>query len=116
MQNGVSSYTAMDIDEGLPPIDEPKPVTRTFIPGVHPLGKDEVLEPDETAYHMLHQMGVDWPCLSFDILRDNLGDQRQRFPATAYIVAGTQADVAKNNKVVVYKMSSLHRTQKDGSE
>lgn len=109
----------MDVDEGLPPIDEichSKPVTQTFIPGVHPIGKDEVLEPDETAYHMLHRMGVDWPCLSFDILRDNLGDQRQRFPATAYIVAGTQADVAKNNKVVVYKMSSLYRTQKDGSE
>ena len=119
MQKYTSYFAGMDVDEGLPPIEESEdtqPATRIFIPGVHSLGRDEVLEADETAYHMLHQMGVDWPCLSFDILRDNLGDQRQRFPATAYIVAGTQADVARNNKVVVYKMSSLHRTQKDGSE
>lgn len=119
MQNCISIYTGMDVDNGLPPIEESEdlhPTTRVFIPGVHSLGRDEVLEPDETAYHMLQRMGVDWPCLSFDILRDNLGDQRQRFPATTYIVAGTQADVAKNNKVMVYKMSSLHRTQRDGSE
>ena len=109
----------MDVDEGLPLIDEPEDIKQTsqaFIPGVHSLEKDEILEPDETAYHMLHHMGVDWPCLSFDILRDSLGDQRQRLPATVYIVAGTQADQAKNNNVVVYKMSSLHRTQKDGSK
>jgi ribosome assembly protein RRB1 len=115
----VSNYPGMDVDEGLPSIDESEetqPSTRTFIPGVHSLGRDEVLEPDESAYNMLQKMGVDWPCLSFDVLRDNLGDQRQRFPATAYIVAGTQAAVAKDNKVVVYKMSSLHKTQKDGSE
>jgi ribosome assembly protein RRB1 len=114
-----SDYVGMDVDEGLPPVEESEdtqPTTRIFIPGVHSLGRDEVLEADETAYHMLHHMGVDWPCLSFDVLRDGLGDQRQRFPATAYIVTGTQADVASNNKLVVYKMSSLHRTQKDGSE
>ncbi len=112
----------MDVDGGLPQIEESedtedtKETSQVFIPGVHSLGKDEILQPDETAYIMLHQMGVDWPCLSFDILRDSLGDERQRLPATIYIVAGTQADVAKNNKMVVYKMSSLHRTQKDGSE
>jgi len=109
----------MDIDEVLPAIeesDETPQAPQVFIPGTHALGKDEILEADESVYVMLHNMGVDWPCLSFDVLRDNLGDERQRLPATAYIVAGTQADVAKNNKVVVYKMSSLHRTQKDGSE
>lgn len=109
----------MDVDERLHPIEnseDTKPTSQVFIPGVHSLEKDEFLEPDETAYHMLHKMGVDWPCLSFDVLRDNLGNERQRLPATMYIVAGTQADTAKNNKMVVYKMSSLHRTQKDGSE
>ncbi|KAI0361006.1 glutamate-rich WD repeat-containing protein [Trametes cingulata] len=107
----------MDVDdEVMPPIEESEeqpPAPDVFIPGVHHLGKDEILEPDDSVYVMRHNMSVNWPCLSFDVLRDNLGDQRQRFPATAYIVAGTQADVAKNNEVSVYKMSSLQRTQRE---
>lgn len=88
--------------------------TVTFIPGRHALGKDEILEPDDSVYEMRHSMQVKWPSLSFDVLRDNLGDQRQRYPATAYIVAGTQAPSAKENELSVYKMSALHRTQNDG--
>ena len=110
---------AMLVEEILPAIeesDEPAPVLKTFIPGVHVLGEDEVLEPDDSVYVMRHTMDVNWCSLSFDVLRDNLGDQRQRYPATAYIVAGTQADVPKNNDVSVYKLSSLHRTQKNGSK
>ncbi|KAH8119905.1 WD40 repeat-like protein [Phellopilus nigrolimitatus] len=109
----------MDVDEVLPPIeesDEQLPTQDVFIPGRHTLGKDEILEPDDSVYEMRHSMNVNWPCLSFDVLRDNLGDERQRYPATAYIVAGTQADAAKNNEVSVYKMTSLHRTQKDSDD
>lgn len=110
----------MEVDENvLPPIeesDEQPPAPGVFIPGVHELGKDEVLEPDESVYLMRHNLNVTWPCLSFDILRDNLGDERQRFPQTAYIVAGTQADVAKNNELTVYKMSSLQKTQRNDGE
>ena len=106
----------MQVDQVLPAIeesDEKPSAPDVFIPGVHRLDKDEILEPDDSVYIMRHTMNVNWPCLSFDVLRDNLGDERQRFPATAYIVAGTQADVAKNNEITVYKMSSLQRTQKD---
>jgi len=110
----------MDVDnEVLPAIEESdeKPATlNVFIPGKHTLEKDEVLEPDDSVYIMRHSMNVRWPCLSFDLLRDSLGDQRQRYPATVYLVAGTQADVAKNNELSVYKLSSLHRTQKDGGK
>ncbi|KAI5121144.1 hypothetical protein M0805_007142 [Coniferiporia weirii] len=110
----------MDVDQVLPPIEESEEQQPTrkdvFIPGTHVLGKDEILEPDDSVYEMRHSMNVNWPCLSFDVLRDNLGDERQRYPATAYIVAGTQADVAKNNELSVYKMTSLHRTQKDGDD
>lgn len=88
--------------------------TDAFIPGKHVLGKDEILEPDDSVYEMRHSMQVKWPSLSFDVLRDNLGDQRQRYPATAYIVAGTQASSAKENELSVYKMSALHRTKNDG--
>ena len=97
-------------DQGHPEL----PKTDTFIPGRHVLGKDEILEPDDSVYEMRHSMQVKWPSLSFDVLRDNLGDQRQRYPATAYIVAGTQAPSAKDNELSVYRMSALHRTQNDG--
>ncbi|KAM6498493.1 WD40-repeat-containing domain protein [Amanita muscaria] len=109
----------MDVDQVLPPVEESEEqavAPKVYIPGSHVLAEDEVLEADDSVYIMRHSMNVRWPCLSFDVLRDNLGDERQRFPATAYIVAGTQADIAKNNEVLVYKMSSLHRTQKDGGK
>ncbi|KAG6877882.1 hypothetical protein C0993_002883 [Termitomyces sp. T159_Od127] len=106
----------MDVDEVMPAIEEseePAPPPDVFIPGTYVLGKDEVLEADDSVYIMRHSTNVPWPCLSFDVLRDNFGDERQRYPATAYIVTGTQADLANNNEVLVYKMSSLHKTQKD---
>lgn len=116
----MSFNQGMDVDEEvLPPIEESEEqpsAPEIFIPGVHQLGKDEILEPDDSVYLLRHNMNVNWPCLSFDILRDNLGDQRQRFPATAYIVSGTQADVAKNNEITVYKMSSLQKTQRNGGK
>jgi Histone-binding protein RBBP4 or subunit C of CAF1 complex len=108
-----------DDDQVVPPIEESDETPRApnvFIPGVHTLGKDEILEADESVYVMRHTMSANWPCLSFDILRDDEGDQRQRFPASAYIVAGTQADAAKNNKLTVFKMTQLHKTQKDRGE
>jgi ribosome assembly protein RRB1 len=107
----------MEVDEVLPAIEESEEsqtARETFIPGHHALERDEILEPDDSVYIMRHTLGVIWPCLSFDVLRDNFGDERQRYPATAYIAAGTQADTAKNNELIVYKMSSLHKTQGDG--
>ncbi len=109
----------MDVDDVIPPIEETEEQpaqAEVFIPGRHTLGKDEILEPDDSVYEMRHSLNVNWPCLSFDVLRDSLGDGRQRYPATAYIVAGTQADNSNKNELAVYKMSSLHRTQKDGGK
>lgn len=86
-----------------------------YLPGA-PLEKDQVLEPDQSAYEMLHRLNVTWPCLSFDTLRDHLGSDRATYPHTAYLVAGTQADTARNNEVMVMKASSMHRTQGDDGE
>lgn len=63
------------------------------------------------VFILLHRS--EWPCLSFDILKDNLGVGRQQFPMTAYMVAGTQAPVGEANKLMLIKMSELHKTQKD---
>ena len=62
---------------------------------------------------MLHSMNSDWPCLSFDFIPDQLGDNRTKFPMTAYAVAGTQASQANKNELVVMKMSHLHKTKYD---
>ena len=62
---------------------------------------------------MYHNLKAEWPCLSFDILPDKLGAERTAFPATVFMVAGTQADKPSNNKVMVMKVSDLHRTQHD---
>lgn len=79
-------------------------------PGIDQIGEDEELEYDPSAYIMYHPLRTEWPCLSFDILRDDLGDNRQRFPLTMYIVSGSQADKADKNKITLMKLSDLHRS------
>ena len=56
-------------------------------------------------------MSTPWPCLSFDIVADNLGDNRKHYPRTVHAVAGTQAESrrAAENELIVLKMSSLSR-------
>ncbi|OKL58025.1 hypothetical protein UA08_06616 [Talaromyces atroroseus] len=94
---------AMDVDK------------ETFIPGRTKLAPGETLAPDPSTYDMLHTLSTPWPCLSFDIVRDNLGDNRKTFPATVYAVAGTQAETprAKDNELMVLKMSGLGRMERD---
>ncbi|KAI9721159.1 MAG: ribosome biosynthesis protein rrb1 [Chrysothrix sp. TS-e1954] len=96
---------------------------QTFIPGRHRLPAGEVLAPDLTAYDMLHTLQSSWPCLSFDVLRDNLGEGRARkkYPATVYAVAGTQTARGREreNEIMVMKLSKLSKMDKpeeSGSE
>ena len=39
---------------------------------------DGELEYDPSAYVMYHSVQMEWPCLSFDFIRDEYGDNRQR--------------------------------------
>ncbi|KAI9749848.1 MAG: ribosome biosynthesis protein rrb1 [Lichina confinis] len=99
---------------------EPMQIDRkTFIPGRHKLGAGETLAPDPSTYEMLHTFTTTWPCLSFDIVRDALGDSRKSYPATVYAVAGTQAQAGREaeNELLVMKLHGLARTrhQDDGS-
>lgn len=68
-----------------------------YLPG-KPMEAGEELVCDESAYVMLHQARTGAPCLSFDIIPDSLGNNREAFPMTSYIVAGTQAAKAHVNK------------------
>lgn len=90
---------AMDIDE--------KEQVRESLPQGRQ--RRENMEFDPSTYDMLHEFRTPWPCLSFDIMKDDLGDERRSFPHTVYMVAGTQAEKAVDNKMIVTKVSSLHK-------
>jgi ribosome assembly protein RRB1 len=86
----------------------------------HPLmghrgeGDEELeLEMDPSAYKMHQTLTPEWPSLSFDLLRDDLGDNRQRFPHSLQAVFGTQADNPSENQVTVLKLSDLSKIQQD---
>ncbi|CAK0738302.1 hypothetical protein CVIRNUC_001023 [Coccomyxa viridis] len=76
-------------------------------PGVDEVGEDEELQYDPTAYDCMHAMSLDWPCLSFDIVRDGLGGPRSAFPHTVTLAAGTQAAGPKQNSLAIMKLSNL---------
>ncbi|KAK9475459.1 WD40-repeat-containing domain protein [Dipodascopsis tothii] len=85
--------------------------TEVYLPHkAGPLGPQETLEPDPTVYDALHRINLNWPCLSFDILPDGLGEERSDYPATTYFVTGTQAEHKKDNEILVVKLSGLART------
>lgn len=86
-----------------------------YLPG-KPLEEGEELVCDQTAYVMLHQAQTGAPCLSFDILRDSLGENRDSYPQTAYLVAGTQASQAHVNNILVMRLSNLHKTSKETND
>ena len=79
------------------------PLTSTLDPGTK-------LEVDDSAYKMHHSLTPEWPALSFDILRDNLGESRTRFPHSMIVAAGSQADRSDRNKLTIMKLSDLART------
>lgn len=91
---------------------------QTFIPGRSILQPGQTLAPDPSTYEMLHVMSTTWPCLSFDIIRDNLGDNRKRYPRTLYAVAGTQADSnrSRENELLVLKLSSLAKMDRPNED
>ncbi|CAD6188046.1 unnamed protein product [Caenorhabditis auriculariae] len=81
---------------------------KVYIPGVsRALKEGEQLEFDPSAYIMFHSFNTDWPCLSFDIVRDGLGDNRSSYPAECYLVSGTQAERAKDNEIIVMGLKNM---------
>lgn len=85
----------------------------------HPLmgvPTEEPLEMDPSAYKMYHTLSPEWPALTFDFLRDDLGDARQRFPHSLQAAIGTQADRAENNRLTILKLSDLSRLAQEDEE
>lgn len=92
--------------------DEKEPPAKVWQPGMEG-NEDGELDYDSTAYTCFYRMNVEWPCLSFDIIQDSLGPFRTKFPQTLYLAAGTQAATPEQNKVMLLKVSDLHRTKHD---
>ncbi|KAJ6219456.1 hypothetical protein RDWZM_005268 [Blomia tropicalis] len=101
-------------------------IRRTYVPNVSnfkseaggssmEVDDDDELECDLSAYVMYHKAETGFPCLSFDVIEDRFGSDEARvstYPQTAYLVAGTQADKAQLNKVLVLKCSRLNPIRK----
>lgn len=90
------------------------------MPGRDDLEDGETLQYDPTAYMCMSTMSLEWPSLSFDIIKDSLGDNRSAFPHTLFFVGGTQAANAKLNYIAVVKVSNItqgkHGKQAENAE
>lgn len=98
-------------DQEKPPSEQPEDTTEhTYLPGDE-LADDEELTFDKSAYHMYHAAQTGAPCLSFDVIPDTLGSDRDAYPMTCYLACGTQAQAANQNSLIVMRMSNLTRIQ-----
>lgn len=84
--------------------------TEAFIPGKHKLEKGEELVRDVSAYTMYHQFQTGAPCLSFDVISDDMNRENGQFPATAFIVGGTMSQSSKDH-IIVLKLSNMHNSE-----
>ncbi|KAG0139485.1 hypothetical protein CROQUDRAFT_34349, partial [Cronartium quercuum f. sp. fusiforme G11] len=94
------------------------PSITAYLPHIHgqTLAEDEELVADPSAYKMLHPLSMAWPALSFDVLRDDLGEERMRMPHSVCVVAGTQAAVTGDvdqDEIMVMRWDGLSRMRKD---
>lgn len=74
---------------------------------------DEELECDPRAYVMLHRLHVEWPCLSFDVVKDEFGGGRTVFPHQLTLACGTQASDVDSNRLSILRVSRLGRMEVD---
>jgi len=86
-----------------------------FIPGKHKLEEGEELVRDESAYTLYHEFQTGSPCLSFDIIKDDLDRSKGPFPATSFIVAGTMSQQKKDHMIVL-KLENMHVTDTNMTE
>lgn len=81
-----------------------------FIPGKHKLKQGEELVRDESAYNVYHEFQTGAPCLSFDIIPDDVNRSGGAYPATTFIVAGTNSQSARDH-IIVLKLSNMHEQE-----
>jgi ribosome assembly protein RRB1 len=64
----------------------------------------------------MHELGMEWPSLSFDIVPDTLGFMRKTWPQTISLVAGSQAADPNANRISVMRITNITETKHDDEE
>eukprot|EP01026_Neomeris_dumetosa_P050243 TRINITY_DN439_c0_g1_i2.p1 TRINITY_DN439_c0_g1~~TRINITY_DN439_c0_g1_i2.p1 ORF type:complete len:415 (+),score=63.91 TRINITY_DN439_c0_g1_i2:1049-2293(+) len=82
-------------------------VQQVWRSGVDEIGDGEELTYDPSVYTSFKDFLLEWPCLSFAIIKDGLGGPRQEYPHTFYLAAGTQAESARQNFIALVKVSNM---------
>lgn len=101
----------MELDQ---PEEEERPASPVpFLP-TGKLEEGEFLAPDLSTYPLLHNFVPTWPSLSFDVLRDNDGEERRGYPVSCALVAGTQAQDPTANEITIMRWEGLGKTRKNG--
>ncbi|GFX70389.1 glutamate-rich WD repeat-containing protein 1 [Trichonephila clavipes] len=94
---------------------EASATSRVYLPSAGK--KDEELEYDESAYVFYYAVRTGSPCLSFDIIPDNLGDNRaDQFPLSMTLVGGTEVKNRGNNNLLIMKLSNMQKTKTPKSD
>ncbi|KPA81134.1 hypothetical protein ABB37_04481 [Leptomonas pyrrhocoris] len=70
------------------------------------------LEFSNKAYDAFFQLRTEYPCLSFDIVKDNK-DNHTRYPLSTLLVCGTQADENARNELLLLHITNMCRTKFD---
>uniref|UniRef100_A0A0E0BNI7 Major facilitator superfamily (MFS) profile domain-containing protein n=1 Tax=Oryza glumipatula TaxID=40148 RepID=A0A0E0BNI7_9ORYZ len=94
-------------------VKKKKASSKVWQPGVDTLEEGEELQFDPQAYNYLRGFNIGWPCLSFDVVRDQLGLVRSEFPHTLYGVAGTQAERASWNYIGIFKICNINGKKRE---
>ncbi|TKR65212.1 hypothetical protein L596_025644 [Steinernema carpocapsae] len=90
---------------------------RVYLPGIsRALQEGEEMDFDPEAYKIFHSFETSYPCLSFDVVHDKLGENRTEFPLTSHLVAGTQAQKATQNMIYVLKLANLHGMDEESDD
>ncbi|CAG0920058.1 unnamed protein product [Notodromas monacha] len=90
--------------------ESPEKKKSVFLPG-KAMKDGEVLVCDKSVYYLFEELQAGSPCLSFDIVRDSMGEKRVTYPMSACIVAGTQADHQHDNNLLLLKLGNMHQTE-----
>lgn len=75
-------------------------------------GSPVKLEFSNKAYDAFFQLRTEYPCLSFDVVRDNK-DNHTKYPLSTLLVCGTQADDCARNELLVLHVTNMCRTKYD---